>query len=363
MLEARVTLQEVAQVAKLSRSGVSRALRNDPRVPPATCARVQAIACRLGYRPDPEVTAALRLLRARRAVRYVETLAFFSWHDDRIERAGNHYTKRVFHGARDHAAALGYRLEEIWAAAPGMSGARLRTVLTSRGIRGCLIGPTTAELRDFRFAWDRFTVVAATAALPHLSLHRALASNFANTQTALAEVARLGYRRIGLLLDDYINARTGGGIQAAYLNFQYTRPAQAALPILETRGLGPDPGPDSAASAEFSRFEAWYRQHAPDVVLASRVAFHAWMLRAGLRPGRDAGFVSLEGVDTPGKLSHIDQNPAGVGAAGIDLLTTVLHQSAYSVSQRRLTMVVPGRWVAGPSTGPQRAARSPASPR
>lgn len=353
MLEHRITLKEIAEAAKLSRSGVSRALRNDPRVPTKTCERVQAIARRLGYRPDPEVSSALRLLRQRKAERYIETLAFFSWHEDRIERAGNLYTKRLFHGARTHAEALGYHLEEMWATEPGMTGARLQAVLGSRGIRGCLIGPITGEMRNFEFAWDRFAVVAATASFPELTLHRALASNFTNAQIALAEVAELGYRRIGLLIDDYINVRTSGSIQAAFLNFQHTHPEHGIIPVLELRGLGHDPGPESVRAGEFRRLMTWLRKYQPDVVLSTRVIFHAWLLQGGRQIPRDLGFVSLEGVNVPGALSHIDQNPDEVGAAGVDLLTAVLNHTGREIPNRHLTVVVPGRWVAGPSTVPQ----------
>lgn len=358
MLDRRVTLREVAEAAKLSRSGVSRALHNDPRVPARTCERVQAIARGLGYRPDPELNSALRLLRQRHAERYVETLAFFTWHADRIERAGNLYTKRLFFGAREHTEKLGYRLEEVWAAEPGMTPARIKTVLAGRGIRGCLIGPVAGNVDAFDFDWPRFACVAVTASFPRVQLHRALPGNYGNTQLAIAEVAKVGYQRPGLLLDDYINARTSGSIQAAFLQSQANRPDDERVPVLELRNLGADPGVESAQSGEWTRFADWYQQHRPDVILASRVSFHHWLQRARLRTPRDVGFVSLEGVNADEPFTHIDQNPDAVGAAGVDLLTTVLNHNDRNILSRRLTVTVGGRWVAGSSTSPLAVTRA-----
>lgn len=350
MLSRRVTLQQIAAVARLSRSGVSRALQNDPRVPAETCRRVQAIARRLGYRPDPEVSAALRLLRQRRTDRYIETLAFFSWHEDRIERAGSFYTKRLYAGARACAEALGYHLEEVWVTAPRMTGERLEAVLASRGIRGCVVGPLAVTVPDFAFNWERFAVVAATSALPEIPLHRSLASNFSNAQLALAEAAALGYRRIGLLIDDYINTRSGGSIQGAYLNFQHQHPELAPLAIHQVRELGHDPRKETVASAEFARFAEWCRVEQPDVILSSRVVFLHWVRKAGLRVPAQVGFVSLEGVDGTVNCTHIDQNPAGVGAAGVRLLSSVLSQGGRAPPEERLSVLVKGRWVPGPTT-------------
>jgi LacI family transcriptional regulator len=350
MLAPRITLNEVAQASGLSRSGVSRALRNDARVPKATCKRVQLIAARLGYRPDPEVSSALRLLRQRQSGRYIETLAFLSWHDGPIEQCGNLYTKWLYYGARRHAEALGYHLDEYWVRAPGMTARRLQSILVNRGVRGCLIGPLTENVTDFAFDLKRFSVVAATTALAHLTMHRARAANFDNTRIALAEVRKLGYRRIGLLVDDYINNRNGDAIQAAYLDHQYTHSDQAAIPILEVIGLGPDPGEECLKSQEYAKFITWYKANLPDVILSSRVVFHSWLRQAGLIAPEHIGFVSLEGVNAGQTLSHIDQHPDRVGAAGIDLLIAVLNHNERGVPSEALSMTVNGTWVEGSST-------------
>ncbi len=53
----RVTLSDVARVAGVSPSTVSRALRGERAVAPALIARVQAVSSQLGYVPDPAARA------------------------------------------------------------------------------------------------------------------------------------------------------------------------------------------------------------------------------------------------------------------------------------------------------------------
>lgn len=52
MKKGAITLEDVARAAGLSRAQVSRALRGDPGVTPATRALVEAAARKLGYRPN-----------------------------------------------------------------------------------------------------------------------------------------------------------------------------------------------------------------------------------------------------------------------------------------------------------------------
>src|ERR1035437_9617752 len=57
MEERRVTLADVARKAGVHVTTVSLALRNHPRLPPHTRERIQALAKRLGYAPDPMLRA------------------------------------------------------------------------------------------------------------------------------------------------------------------------------------------------------------------------------------------------------------------------------------------------------------------
>src|SRR4051812_21699814 len=64
----RCTIKDIAAKAGVAVSTVSYALRNHPSIPPATCRRIQAVGEKLGYRPDPQISALMAHIGRGRAV-------------------------------------------------------------------------------------------------------------------------------------------------------------------------------------------------------------------------------------------------------------------------------------------------------
>ena len=61
-----VTMKTIAAQAGVTQATVSMCLANSPRIPAATRERIQAVADRLGYRPNPYVSALMRIRRQGR---------------------------------------------------------------------------------------------------------------------------------------------------------------------------------------------------------------------------------------------------------------------------------------------------------
>ena len=106
-----VTTTQIAARAGVSRTTVSFALRNNPKIPKKTADLVRAIAQQLGYRPNPRVAAVMAHIRRARAVPAGERIAFVWVHTSRAESARDLFLQRVFLGAKARAEALGYSLE------------------------------------------------------------------------------------------------------------------------------------------------------------------------------------------------------------------------------------------------------------
>ena len=70
------TMQQIADVVGCSRMAVSLALRNSPKISPATIARIRKVAEELGYRPNPMVSALMTQLRHGRTVKRPTTIAY-----------------------------------------------------------------------------------------------------------------------------------------------------------------------------------------------------------------------------------------------------------------------------------------------
>ena len=107
------TIRSLARRLRLSVATVSEALRDNPRVKPATRARVHAAAKKAGYWHNPLLSAALSAVRRARHQEYRGTLALVDTDED------NRAQYVVFHreivaGAEMRARALGFTTELFW---------------------------------------------------------------------------------------------------------------------------------------------------------------------------------------------------------------------------------------------------------
>lgn len=122
-------MRDVAKAAGVDTSTVSLALRNSARLPAATRSRVQAKARELGYRIHPQLAALMAARRAGKPLDRGAPLAFVtSYPTEEGWREFRHY-RRLFDGAKSRAGQLGYAVDCLWAADPGISPARFSGIL------------------------------------------------------------------------------------------------------------------------------------------------------------------------------------------------------------------------------------------
>ena len=141
MLPPRVTMKAVARAAGAHQTTVSLALRNNPRLPEKTRRRIQKIADRLGYRPDPMLAALSHYRFGRREVKAPTTLAFLLNFRDQAELKASHPHWLFLEGARRQAERIGYQLEIFYIGhRTAGAGQRIAAVLQARGIVGDIKG-------------------------------------------------------------------------------------------------------------------------------------------------------------------------------------------------------------------------------
>src|SRR4051794_37238614 len=76
-------MQRVAEAAGVSKSSVSLALRDDPRLAPETRRRVQEIASRMGYRKNPIVASLMAQLRVSHTPKFQANFALINCSSNR----------------------------------------------------------------------------------------------------------------------------------------------------------------------------------------------------------------------------------------------------------------------------------------
>jgi LacI family transcriptional regulator len=334
----RPSLRQIAKVAGVSHVTVSRALRNDPSIPQETAQRLRRLAKRLGYRPNPLVSALLSHVRTLKPPGDHGVIAYLNtWWPKRTWETC--YTKTgQFRGAELRAAELGFRLENFWLNEPEMKPARLAQILRARGIRGLLVGPVQYPDKAIDFDWNNFALATIGYSLHSPMISRTCHAHFRSMYRAMEELVANGYRRIGYVTSEDTESRVNSLWGAAYRYVQYRLPARNRIAPLTFRG-----------EAKREELERWLSANRPDAIVNVLQGVLDLLGELGLNTPKDLGFVHLDLSPELRKsgVTGIDQSSDIVGAGAVDLVANQLYTNSVGPQKHPVTQLLEGVWHGG----------------
>lgn len=330
----RVAITDVAEAAGVSKMTVSRALRGERGISAKTRERIQRVADKLGYRPDPAVSELMGRLRKSRIVG-LEPLAWLTTYNAIGGWRSNPGTCEMYRGASEQARKLGYRLEEFSLRTPGMTPKRLGNILYSQGIRGIVLAPLLEHGSIEGMAWEHFATACCGHSLLSPCLHRVSVDQFDVIRLAWQRLCERGYRRIGLCVSSNDNLRIGNRWHAAQLVEQEQTPAEDRVEPMLTDDWKPEV------------FLRWYRREKPDVVL-SLIDVYRWMQDAGISVPDECGFALLR-MDQANGIAGVDHRFSDIGASTVSLVASELATNQYGVPRIRQSVSVECMWRDGPT--------------
>lgn len=337
-MKARVSIRELAAGLGVSHTTVSLALRDASRIPIATRRRIQAYAAKHNYRTDAFISTLMARLRTLRKKPVRAALGLVSAWSTRNGWRALPNLVRFHQGAQRRARELGYALDELWLNEPGMTGKRMTRILRARGIRGVLLLALPSVGGEVQLEWRHFAYVAKGLTLTHPPAHRVVSSHYEDMQLVLDELARRGYRRIGLAMSHGLSVRVGRAWLAAFLLHQNGVPAQRRVPALITE-----------TADEEKHFRKWFSGHRPEVILFSELPITRWVEKMRLRVPADVGLVHLDWSPGEAPLAGLDANAELLGEAATDLLVGQLQANEFGIPKHEKIVSVRGHWVPGNS--------------
>jgi len=331
VLIARVTMREVARAAGLSQPAVSMALRRHPRIAPATCDRVIALAWKLGYRPHPMVSALMAQLHGRRRGDQSPVLGVVNASPRRRDLWNAPGLFREFRrGAEERAAELGFILEEFRLGQDGMDRRQLERVLAARGVAGLLIAPLP-ETGWLDLSWPHYALATLGDSLQEPRLHRAAVHQYANAWKLLEGLRERGAGPVALVQSHLMSGRIQHAWLGAYAAWAQVHPDLAAGSLLFESG-------DCAAIVH------WLRGAAPRALVLHEEEGMAAVrkLPARQRPRLyDLGVVRRSDLPQKG----IDPQRAVIGAAMVDQVVAQLNRNERGVPAVPKVVLIEGRLV------------------
>jgi LacI family transcriptional regulator len=190
-----VTSHDVARLAGLSQSTVSRALRDDPRVAAETRERVLAAAASLGYVPNS--LARNLVLRTTRTVGMLVT------------DIGNPFYPNLIAPLHDELASLNYRMVLLTERIEDGGERGPLESLVDRGIDGAVLTTSTVDSSVPRELQHRgIPFVLLTREVDGVASDAAVVDNALGASLVAAEIVRFGHRRVGAIFGP-ANTSTG----------------------------------------------------------------------------------------------------------------------------------------------------------
>ncbi len=333
-----VTLQDIADRAKVSCTTVSLALRNHPRISEKTRSRIAKLAQSMGYRLNPLVSAHMSYLRTGRPVNDGLNIAFVCNASlKEINRDTRRPHRHYYRAARERAQELGFDVRFFDLSEPGMTPRRLSQILEARGISGMVIAPLTDGLgvTDIQFKWESFAIVAIDHTFISPRLHTVCNDEFSTVGRLVQRLLDFGHRRIGIAMPTFMDDHANHFWLAGYEAFQkLTEPSQRIDNFITDKWNAKD-------------FMRWYRKWRPEAIITINDDILGWMKEAKVEVPDEVSCVTLYWKEDRPHLSGYYPNHEKVAAGAIDLVVAQLQRHELGLPTNDKTMLIQAEWKAG----------------
>ncbi len=336
----RFSQRDIAKQLGVSHVTVSMALRNNPRVSEKVRKEICQFAEKVGYKPDPMLTALSNYRQGKGSHSIHAAIGWINFWQNPDELRRFKEFDFYWKGAYADAEKFGYRLEEFRLGAD-LAPKRLHQILTTRGIRGLLLPPQKNPQLDWDdFPWSEYFLVRFGRSLPSPNTHLVTADQVANTMLAFDEIQKRGYRRIGLITEDTRIRESGHLFEGGFILAQRNVENKDRVPVF----------PFGSFSAELSgkAIAAWIKKHQVDAIFTDVAEVPSLLAKAGIKVPNDVGLAVTSILDANCD-SGIDQHPEEIGRVGFLMLNSLINDGAKGIPSIFRQNLVAGSWVDGTS--------------
>lgn len=330
----KVTLRDLAEKTGFSKTTVSLALRDHPKIPEPTRILIHKKAKELKYRPDPVFSRLASNRWRHKKVKHESVIAFIT--SEKL--LPGTYAEYIYTEAKRKAYQLGYRLESFDQVGQH-TPRQLARILYNRGVSGILTGDMFERSYIEAFPWDKFTVVASMVPLISLGIHTLMPNHTACARIAWEKAIERGYTRIGVTLFEECNSfdndfRTGAHLlmRREYANRSEEIPFHIHL---TENGVKP--------------LIAWIQKWQPDVILGFNEFFYWELFHNGYRIPKDFGFIDLYGIANRRlhPINCIDVQMDTIIRHAMEILDSQIRAGAIGFPQFPMTVLVEPTWCEG----------------
>jgi len=252
----KVTINDVAREANVHKMTVSRALRGLPSVSVETRQRILDSAKRLGYRPNPLVSALMTQVRQGRVLNQAAPLALLYEQGARPHFKEHPIRRELVKGIQNEAELLNLKLDTHEYRKDPAWNARLEDILYARGIASAVVLAPITPFLEVNLRFPKLALIGIGNRLRKPWLNRVGTDHLGNVEIVFEKLLSEGRKRIGYVSDLQIERHSF----QARLN---------AVRFFKQRDLPPEDHIPTYfyESPKLAGFKKWMRDHRPDAIL------------------------------------------------------------------------------------------------
>lgn len=346
-----MTIRDLATLAGVSHATVSRALRNDPRQSQETRERIQKLALEHGYAPHPVVSKVMANLPRIRKIPRSHLALITDWPDWKKYP----FLQRIYEGIEIRSKQLGFELEEF-SLIRNENYQRISKILHTRRIEGVIFMPQQSFNLKIDMNWDHFATVNIGHSLLDVEMTNVRSSPYYNMHLAMKKLRALGYKRIGLAIEDNLRWRIDDTYLALYSLYDRYKAPKQRIPIFYSSGIGNDRSLEEIPVEQFNSVDSkinaesitdWIEKYKVDALLCNYAPLPDQLRAQGIRIPDDLGYAALDITCADPDVSGIDQRAEQWGLAAVDSVTARLNRNDLGLPSDTRMISIRGRWRDG----------------
>jgi LacI family transcriptional regulator len=344
MPDRRITLKDIAAACGVSVMTVSRVLRKQRHVKAGIRERVEEAAQRLGYRPDPGLSA---LVRHRQQVREGkptgERLTLIVPEEKRFGWGSYPILTELEGDIEAEAGRLGYQLEKVDIPADGTLLETTLRKLYTKGIRGLMIAPEVDISGIATQRWDDFVVVALGPGALDAPFHGIRNDFYQMGKCAVETLHAMGHRRLGYLASE-ADLHTGYRALGALLAHGRMHP-ETEVQVFDIPQWSESPP---------KGYLTWIRQNHPTAIVSIGKRMMVWHETWKAKDKPAIEFVQLNRPRWDHSVHGVCTPPTVHGTLVAQRLHQLLLDDARGIPKARAVVRVDGYWAPSHGRAPQK---------
>jgi LacI family transcriptional regulator len=335
---SRPTTRAIAKKLGVSNATVSLALREHPRIPEKTRARIRAAAEEMGYFRDPAISKLMTRIRSTKPVGEMAKIALLNMDSVSDLSTKSPYHDALLNGMKEQGAHLGYQVESFWLKEKHMTQSRMNQILESRGIQGMIIPPIYPFGTRLKLNWKFFSVVTIGYSLLEPRFNRIVGNQRQAVFNSLQRLLETGHTRIGAVWHSAHDFRMTFIASSVFSWFHDQIPPSRHIPYLTITEQDP-------RNPEI--IDHWLSTHKPDAIVTHDPSLHETLTSMGYNIPKDFSLITEGSVVQNASLSGYYVSPKEVGRRAVKMLDSQLMQNEFGIPTIPVTTLVYMHWAEG----------------